>query len=581
MKQKTLFTLAIALFMAVQLQAQGFLRADNKDIVNDNGPFLIRSIGTGNWLIQEGYMMQSTDANVRTHTQFRNKLEEHMGKERTKEFYDVWLDHHFTKVELDSMKVWGFNAIRPALHSKWFTLPIEQEPVPGENTWIDRGFDLLDSLVSWAEANEMYVILDMHGTPGGQGKNEDISDYDQSLPSLWESQENQDKLVELWVKLATKYKDNPWVGGYDLINEPNWDVDETGHANGCSCQSNDPIWDLHLRLTKEIRKVDTNHIIFVSGNCWGNNYKSFDTHPINSYDNNTAITFHKYWNINKQYEIQWAIDMREKYNMPLWMSESGENSNQWFADAIHLFEANNIGWSWWPVKKHRVNNVFKIETPESYTRLIESWKEGNTPLNADETYEAAMAYANAHKIENCSVQRDVIFAMTQNHNPEATKAWKHFETGDWIQAVQYDMGRDGYAYHDEVSENIHTDTQRFFPWNNGKVCRNDGVDIGTDNKGDFYVGWTEAGEWLQYTIQVDKAKAYKLMIQSASTETTSKVNIYINNKLTIENAVLATTKENLSWKNTKLDPITLPKGEVQLRIEFVEGGSNVKAFTLK
>jgi endoglucanase len=76
------------------------------------------------------------------------------------------------------MKAWGFNSVRPAMHYKWFTLPIEEEPVAGENTWLDKGFQLMDSLVVWASDNEMYVIFDMHGAPGGQGANKEISDYD-------------------------------------------------------------------------------------------------------------------------------------------------------------------------------------------------------------------------------------------------------------------------------------------------------------------------------------------------------------------------------------------------------------------
>ena len=70
----------------------------------------------------------------------------------------------------------------------------------------------------------MYVILDMHAAPGGQGRNSEISDYDPSKPSLWESERNKTKLVQLWKKIAERYKDNKWIGGYDLINETNWDL---------------------------------------------------------------------------------------------------------------------------------------------------------------------------------------------------------------------------------------------------------------------------------------------------------------------------------------------------------------------
>ena len=41
-------------------------------------------------------------------------------------------------------------------------------------------------------------------------------------PSLWESDDNKAKTVALWRKLAERYADEQWMGGYDLINEPNW-----------------------------------------------------------------------------------------------------------------------------------------------------------------------------------------------------------------------------------------------------------------------------------------------------------------------------------------------------------------------
>ena len=43
-------------------------------------------------------------------------------------------------------------------------------------------------------------------------------------PHLWESEANQKKTVALWRKIAERYKDNEWIGGYDLINETNWNL---------------------------------------------------------------------------------------------------------------------------------------------------------------------------------------------------------------------------------------------------------------------------------------------------------------------------------------------------------------------
>ncbi|MGB5322753.1 MAG: hypothetical protein WBN12_10820, partial [Lutimonas sp.] len=71
MKIKKLSLSILSLFIAFSTLSQGFLRTQGTEIVNDNGPVILRSIGTGNWMIMEGYMMQSSSAGIGTHTQYR------------------------------------------------------------------------------------------------------------------------------------------------------------------------------------------------------------------------------------------------------------------------------------------------------------------------------------------------------------------------------------------------------------------------------------------------------------------------------------------------------------------------------
>lgn len=577
------FFLSLLLLVGTLGYSQGFLRAKDTEIVNDNGPVILRSIGTGNWMIMEGYMMQSGSAGISTHTQFRNKLVETMGEESTEEFFHAWTENHFTKTDVDSMKVWGFNAVRAALHYKTLTLPIEDEPRNDDgslqNTWLEKGFEKIDELLSWCEANEMYLILDMHGAPGGQGKNASISDYDEALPSLWESEENKKKLIALWVKLAERYKDAIWMGGFDLINEPNWSLDNSKNPNGCDCENNDALWDLHQRIIEAIRAVDTNHIVYISGNCWGNNYKSFDEHILKDADKNMVITFHKYWNTNKENVIDKWLAMREKYQMPLWMSEAGENSNTWFYDCISLFEKNDIGWSWWPVKKSKINNILKVTTNDSYHGLIESWKKGNA-VPAETAFKAVMGYADQHKIENTTVARDVIFAMIGQKKINETKPFKKHGINQKIWFADYDMGRDGYAYFDKVSADYHlTHGGSWIDWNSGNFYRNDGVDIGQFDQIP-YVGWTEAGEWLQYTLNDVKAGKYTLTISTAAKSKGGLLKIEVNGKMLAQGIQLPDTKGWDHWEPINVQEMELPHGTIKLRFYIEREGSILSHFTL-
>jgi endoglucanase len=199
-----IFLTLLTLFTSINLQAQGYLHASGRYIYDGSGnEVILRGIGTGNWMIQEGYMMQTSDV-AGTQHEFRAKLVSTIGEEKTDSFYTVWLDSHFRRIDADSMKSWGFNSVRVAMHYKWFTPPVEEELVPGEITWLNKGFTMIDSLLDWCGDNQMYLILDLHGAPGGQGKESNISDYDPSKPSLWESQANKNKTIALWRKLALR-----------------------------------------------------------------------------------------------------------------------------------------------------------------------------------------------------------------------------------------------------------------------------------------------------------------------------------------------------------------------------------------
>ncbi|MGB0838155.1 MAG: cellulase family glycosylhydrolase [Flavobacteriaceae bacterium] len=571
----------LVLFLVIgQMSGQGFLQRSGQEIVNDEGAVLLKGIGTGNWMIQEGYMLQSTPAGINTQYQFRDKLIEEIGVDKTDEFYSAWLDKLITEQDLIYMKQQGFNSIRPALHYKWFTKPIEDEKrkVDGSltQTYLKTGYRYLDQLVAWGEKHQMYVILDMHGAPGGQGKDANISDYDSSKPSLWESEENQNKLVELWGNLAERYKANPWVGGYDLINEPNWAFDDKGSANGCGCEDNSPIWDLYKRIIDEVRKVDSKHLIFIAGNCWGGNYESFESSGLATYDEQMSLTFHKYWDFNNEESISKYLKMREKYNLPLWMSEGGENSNQWFSEALALYESHGIGWSWWPVKKYRTNNILKVETPESYYSLINTWKQGKS-AGVESTYQAVMAYAEAHKFENNVKAPDVVYAMIHAQDSLQTKPIKKHDVVSGILFADYDLGRDGQAYHDTVSSDYHaSDGGDWTVWNLGQSYRNDGVDIYLDAQGRPEVGSVEKGEWLQYTFDIEVSGAYLLMCQF---EGEVKAEVAFSKELV----------QDVDLKKVEVDceishPFILEAGRYQLRFYFKEDLSEetrLKSFRLE
>ncbi len=389
----------IALLLITQLtDGQGFLKVKGKKIINGKGEnILLRGIGLGGWMLQEPYMLQLSDV-AGTQTEIQAKITSLIGEKNCEEFYSRYRDNMITERDIDSLKIWGFNSIRLPMHYNLYTLPIEKEPVPGENTWLKTGFDLTDNLLVWCKKNKMYLILDLHATPGGQGDDRPIADVDTLKPQLWESVENQNKTIALWKKLAERYVNEEWIGGYDLINETNYKM-----------EGNEPLKKLFLSLTNVIREVDKNHIIFIEGNQFANDYAGL-TPP---WDNNMVYSFHKYWNPTTIETIQKFLDLREKYNVPFWMGESGENTNEWFKAAVNLFETNNIGWAWWTIKKiGSESSLMTISGSAGYQKVIDYWAGKGPKPTVEEAKATFMGLAENVRIEKCRINYEVLKALS-------------------------------------------------------------------------------------------------------------------------------------------------------------------------
>ena len=568
---KLILTLLLLLF-SIAFFGQGFLHRDGQKIVDGEGKnVVLRGLGLGGWMVQEGYMLQTQSFASPQHM-IKQKIQDLLGKENTKEFYTAYKTNGITKRDIDSLAVWGFNSVRLPMHYNLYTPAVEEER-NSEITWMEEGFTMTDNLLKWCAENKIYLILDLHAAPGGQGNDAAISDYDNTKPSLWQSEANQKKMIALWKKLASRYKDSPWIGGYDIINEPNWNFTGT-NINGCDENSNAPLRELMVAVTKAIREADTNHLIFIEGNCWGNNYNGI--FPL--WDENMALSFHKYWNYNTTASIQKMLDYRTQYNVPIWLGESGENSNVWFKDAISLVEKNNIGWAFWPMKKiENIAGITSVTKIPEYDVLLKYWKNGGEKPSVDFAKRALMKMAENYKMENVTIKPDVIDAMFRQVQTNETKPYKKHLIPGKIFATEYDLGTNEQAYLDKDFVNYKVDTGTSVEWNKGNSMRNDGVDIlpckEADSNG-FQVSFIEDGEFLQLTAEVKKSKIYKIAFRYSGESATGKLYLEINDKKT-ESIVLPSTGGNEYWKTANLSGVPLKSGNNTIKIVFETGGFNL------
>jgi hypothetical protein len=151
--------------------------------------------------------------------------------------------------------------------------------------------------------------------------------------------------------------------------------------------------------------------------------------------------------------------------------------------------------------------------------------------------------------------------------------------------VNYDLGRCSRAYWDADTANYRLNTNVFVNWNEGWSYRNDGVDIQECSDSDpgsigYNLGWTNPGEWLQYTIQADTAAAYTLQLRSASAGSLgSIVRLQVNGTDVISPVTLPVTGGWQTWNNTTVNKVILPAGTSKLRLRFERSGSNFNFFS--
>ena len=565
---KRLLALLVAVASVFSLGAvDNYVRVSGTKLLGRDGKkIVLRGTNCGNWMVREPYMM-NTSGNLDRQFKFDNMLAQVCGEEKVEEFDRLWMDNNFGEADMKFLAEQGFNTLRVPMHYKYFTLPIEKEPIAGEQTWLQEGFIRIDSMCVWAERHNVLLILDMHACPGGQSSG-DICDYDASKPSLWESEANRTKLAALWRKIAERYKTEKCVAAYDLINETNWTLPN----------SNKLLWDTFKAVIKAIREVDSNHIVILEGNSYSNDYTGF---PSTKMDAKMMLQFHRYGVYNTKSQVQYMADMATRYSCPVYIGEFGENSNSWTAACVRLYEEamGFAGWTCWPMKKSNINSILQVKRVTSYDNLISQWQNGTTP-SSSALWSACKAWAEAQNISRCTVRTDYIDALLRRPFTGDCLPFAACQTDDYVFAAHYDMGPTGKAYWDTSDASYQYSGESFTNWQTGWVCRNDGVDLYSspnDTKScGYYVGETKDGEWLQYTIvNPGEAANCQLQLRYAINSGTSKVRVTVNDRTVVPATTLQSTGGYTTWSTKTFRNIIIPKGTLRVRLYIEKGGLNV------
>ena len=351
LRKISLFTILVTGAITVA-HSQTFYSVRGKDILAPNGqPIVLKGTNLGNWLVPEGYMFKFKDIN--SPRMIDQLIRELVGPSEADAFWKKFLDVYITAEDIRYLKTTGINSIRVPFNYRLFTN--EHYMGASDST---RGFLYLDRLISWCKQEELPIILDMHCAPGGQTG--DNIDDGYGYPFLFEDEKSQQQCIDIWHRIATRYANEPYVIGYDLLNEPIAHYFDKNYFN--------PLLEpLYKKITAAIRKADRNHLVFLGGAQWNSNFTPFGP----PFDNKLVYSFHKYWTPPTRAVIQDYLDFSNKYNVPLHCGETGENDDAWVQTFRELLDSNRISWHYWPYKKpDNTKGFMNFNLPNGYDSVI-------------------------------------------------------------------------------------------------------------------------------------------------------------------------------------------------------------------
>jgi endoglucanase len=503
--------------------APTFLHTHGQDIVNENGEkVMLRGVGLGNWLLPEGYMWKFGSEGDRPR-RIEKIVSDLIGPENAKSFWTEFRKNYIAEADIKRLADLGYNSVRPALNSRLFI-------TDGNPTaYSEEGFALLDNLVKWCKANGVYVIIDMHAAVGGQtGQNIDDSVNDQ--PELFMEKRYQDELVNLWTTIAKRYRDEPAVAGYDLLNEP------LPARTGAEKAYKNQLEPLYKRITSAIRAIDSRHMIIVEGADWANDWSVF-TKP---FDKNMVYQFHYYcWdNPTTVKGIQSYLDYRARFNAPVWVGETGERDDAIYWATTQCFESHNIGWSFWPWKKMDTRNTpYSIQPPAHWDAVIAYSRGGEKPP-MEVAQRAFDELLNNIRIENCVYFPDVVDSMMRRV-PARIEAENYGEDGqNKSYFVKNPTQRSKFYRRSDPVTITDEGTNR---WQSGQY-----ITLGSD-------------EWTRYTISSDAPRHYQVIAKAKTSSGPTVIEIKVGDE------VRTVTLTNEGWNEINAGTVALSPGTNQLK----------------
>ncbi|KAF8163637.1 glycoside hydrolase superfamily [Crassisporium funariophilum] len=362
-----------------------FLKVDQNKIVDEDGKeVILRGAGLGGWMTMENFITGYPGCEY----QMREALAEVLGEQKADFFHDRFLQHFFAEPDAVFFKSLGLNCVRIAVNYRHF----EDDQNP--RVLKSDAFKHLDRAISICANHSIYTIIDMHTAPGGQSGGWH-ADGGTHIANFWIHKDFQDRLVWLWGEIAERYKDNPWVAGYNILNEP-----ADPHPQHAT------LITFYDRAYSAVRSVDPKHILFFDGNTLATDFSKFPEDAGSRWQN-AAYSIHDYAvygfpNSSELYEgtpaqierLKNAYERKRKWiddrGLCVWNGEWGPvyardeydgketddiNQRRYMVlkDQLEIYEQDRLSWSIWLYKDIGFQGMVHVSKSTPYMQLFKDF----------------------------------------------------------------------------------------------------------------------------------------------------------------------------------------------------------------
>ena len=403
----------------------------------NNTTVTLKGFGLGNWLMTEGYMWKITSTAYDAPREMEAGILDLLGQDTAtaKQFWKLYHDNYTTEKDFCSMKAWGCNSVRIGFNSNLIQ-PRDGQPATAPYVYDPEGWRIMDSAVAWATKNQLWIIWDMHGAPGGQSP-DNISDADGTARLWTEPNTYQPRAIDLWMKIAQRYINNDWVVGYNLLNEP---ILIYAHLDSTLLRP------FYIKLTDSLRKIDNQGLLFIDGDSYAQNFNTM----VPPWDSKIVYSFHcyppccSYFNTDK-YATQ--------YNTGMWHGETGEDKQidpyTEYTNCVTKLESHNppVGWAWWTLKKFSNTTMpYSITPTAGFQKIITYWNSGGTKPVADSAKKWLLDMAvrtNTDSTRNVAFLNTMVSSLKLNPNNLCTVPVAYLES---VQPMGFSISQNAISH---------------------------------------------------------------------------------------------------------------------------------------